>query len=811
MHRLSIAFSLALIAAVSFAQETPAPEQRDVTPSFRGFQHVLLASAEPLTDAQRATLAAEGVQIQRAAGSGRLIARIPAGTSLAADGITFEPITAERKINRTARHEAAHKAFAELNVIFHDDVTIDDARALIEKVGGALDDPLQTELSIGNYLTAHVPSSALETLAADDRVLTVVGRLRAKMATDNSTNAVIHHVKELYSAPYNLSGAGVVVSEFELAEAQASHPDFGGRLITHTTGGDPDDASHATHVAGTIIGSGAGNADAKGMAPAATLHEFSARGATADSWLKPKDEQLAPLGVVADNNSWGYVLGWVGTDGDVWQDLEVYFGAYDLIYAAPIDKISRARGVLFVHSAGNEGLQPHFEPPAPHKHVDENLDPIPNKVYCYSADGTGTDCPNPCTPGPEYCELVRHMANAPWTTVGVTASAKNILTVGATDASRNIIGFSSRGPARDGRVKPEVTARGFQVLSTVPTNAYGRKSGTSMASPTVTGIATILTEQWRKTFAGANPLPSQMKALIIASVEEAGPAGPDYTYGFGFPNAKTAADLVIADSAAGNRIRTASIQQGGTYEVPVTLTAAQNFRVVLNWADPEIALIGDDDIAATALVNDLDVKVIDPSGNTVLPYVLDKDAPTAPATRGVNHVDPTEMIDIANAAAGTYRVVVTGSKVTEGPQQFVLIANAQVGQTAPPACTDATEPNDASAPYGNIGSDSSVSAAICDATDVDVFRFQTTKAGTVSVVVTATGTPLRATLTVGNTTVIKDVGTSSSQTLTAAVGGGATNATVRIEAAGALGDQRGYTVTPSYPFAAGPRTRSVRH
>ena len=79
--------------------------------------------------------------------------------------------------------------------------------------------------------------------------------------------------------------------------------------------------------------------------------------------------------------------------------------------------------------------------------------------------------------------------------------------VGAVDINRNIAGFSSRGPAENlppwndpnnwersdwNLVKPEVVAPGVNVRSSVPGNAYANFSGTSMASPHVTGLAGIL-------------------------------------------------------------------------------------------------------------------------------------------------------------------------------------------------------------------------------------------------------------------------------------------------------------------------------
>ena len=111
-----------------------------------------------------------------------------------------------------------------------------------------------------------------------------------------------------------------------------------------------------------------------------------------------------------------------------------------------------------------------------------------------------------------------------------------------------------------------------------------------MASPVVTGIAALLAEQWRKTFAGANPQASQLKALILAGADDLGNPGPDYTYGFGLVNAKNSVDLIIADGGKGDRIRNFTFQQG---QVLTQRSCRSSFRSRRTCACPAVGRPGD--------------------------------------------------------------------------------------------------------------------------------------------------------------------------------------------------------------------------
>jgi hypothetical protein len=786
--------------------------------------HFILEPQHALQPAEVAELRAKGVIIGQALGGNRFMARVADRAAIAGDLRirSLEPYDGSRKIAPSAYSEAAKgRVFARVRVMFHDEVGLDEARQAIESAGGTLEVPLAINWQLPNTLVAKVPAAEMNILAADERVFGIYGP-PLRVQANNAVAAGLSKVTPLFSAPYNLSGQNVVLSEFELATADASHVQFQGRLTTHFTLSNTDNALHATHVAGTMISAGLDDPRdsrgpfSKGMAPKATLHEFSVVDDFANV-VSNKDTQLKTLGVVADNNSWDFTLGW-SFESPNWVWNGDFFGAYDATYSSPYDAVAVKSGsALFVHSNGNDATNgnPGLSGLSQHLHCcTDSGNTIKNEIFCYSPSGSGNDCTAPCSTGVSaitgeaHCEATHHPTYGPYQTVGLEASLKNVVSVGAVDVNGFIAVFSSRGPARDGRIKPEVVAKGVNQISTIPGNAppYAARQGTSMSSPVVTGISALLVEQWRKTFAGQTPSGSILKTLLIAGADDqvGDPKedlpGPDYTHGFGLADAKASVDLIIADGGAGTRIRTGTVHNGDTLEFPLSLSAGQNLRVVLGWFDPEIFPAPEDPIEAPTLLNDLDVKVIDPSGATVLPYVLDKNNPTNAATRGVNHVDTTEEVEIKNAAAGQYRVVINaklGDPTGHPAQDFVLIANANLSAAAPP-CGDNFEPNNTqAAAFKYLASGQTVSARACAASDLDFYDINVQKAGPLSVVVTATDTPLRATLT-GNgiTPIVVDIPAQSSRTLS-------TNATVgiyevEVQSNGAVATANSYTVTATF-------------
>jgi serine protease AprX len=116
------------------------------------------------------------------------------------------------------------------------------------------------------------------------------------------------------------------------------------------------------------------------------------------------------------------------------------------------------------------------------------------------------------------------------------------LTVGATDSTDLIASFSSRGPVTiDGsyRLKPDVTAPGSSIRSSVPPNLYIWKSGTSMATPHVTGLVALLLQKRPELRGDVGAVVDFIRSATVPLTSGQGCAGdtitaiPNHVYGYG--------------------------------------------------------------------------------------------------------------------------------------------------------------------------------------------------------------------------------------------------------------------------------------
>ena len=383
-------------------------------------------------------------------------------------------------------------------------------------------------------------------------------------------------------------------------------------------------SSHATHVSGTMIGSASQvNGLAKGMAPMAELltYDFGAD--------EPEMTNAAANGLLISNHSYGIA----SENVPLW-----YIGYYDS-NARDIDRIVyNAPYYLPICSAGND------------RQSGEN-----------TADG-----------GYDYL-----------TDKGV---AKNNLVVAATfevldyqDASDVFMSsFSSWGPTDDGRIKPDISAKGVNMYSSSGgSNAsYTNMSGTSMATPNASG-SLLLLQQHYNDLNGEYMLASTLRALAIHTADEAGfDPGPDYRFGWGLLNTQRAAQVISQDKNQ-TMIITETLDANDVYTYTFKADGTQDISATIAWTDPAATPLpgGNEDVATPSLLNDLDLRISQDGGVTFLPWVLNVATPTAGATTGDNVVDNVEKIEINDALAGEYIVRVShkGQLLVNDTQVFSLV------------------------------------------------------------------------------------------------------------------------------------------
>lgn len=209
---------------------------------------------------------------------------------------------------------------------------------------------------------------------------------------------------------------------------------------------------------------------------AKTEHVATETHAEEDNWAAAI-EWMEGLGVDVTSTSLGYSTFDSGHPSYTTSDMD---GKTTIITKAA--ELAVSKGVIVVNSAGNEG-------------------------------------PNP---------------TCSWCIITAPADGPNVIAVGAVNSAGTVIGFSGRGPTADGRIKPDVMARGsgVRVVSPSTVTNYGDASGTSFSCPLIGGVvAQILS---------AHPYltPAQVMEALRNTASRAN--SPDNDYGYGIVDAKAA-------------------------------------------------------------------------------------------------------------------------------------------------------------------------------------------------------------------------------------------------------------------------------
>lgn len=446
---------------------------------------------------------------------------------------------------------------------------------------------------------------------------------------------------------YGYTGAGYAVDVTDLG-VDGTHPGFAGRMEAYkswTGSADWTDLQgHGTHVAGTAVGSGAllpadsalpGGLFA-GAAPGAGLIAQVYNGSALD--YAGMADFASTSGAIASVNSWG------DPASATLSNYTAASAAYDAL-TADAGAAGGAQPLLFVFAAGNENQAARsILPPATAKNV-------------ITVGGTGNDYP------------------------------------GGT-ASDDVAPFSSFGPTDDVRIKPDLVAPGERIGSANSTqdagsgllprpasggSSYVYLSGTSQAAPQVAG-ATAVAAHFLWDTEGIAATPALIKAALLnGATPLAGYAWPGPAQGWGRLNVHDA--LVDSPGHAVEFVPEGTYTFSSTldvYQVNLDLDPGFDLRVTLVWTDA-----AGSPLASSALVNDLDLEVRDPSDlliyggnriNTTTGYSF-----SGPG--GGDHTNNVEVVRVQAAVGGEWKVVVRPYNLPAGAQGFALVISGAVNET----------------------------------------------------------------------------------------------------------------------------------
>ena len=265
------------------------------------------------------------------------------------------------------------------------------------------------------------------------------------------------------------------------------------------------------------------------------------------------------------------------------------------------------------------------------------------------------------------------------------AAAKNSLSVGAVSDDGAVATFSSHGPTADGRLAPHVVATGLGVCSTEGNGqgaGYVCFQGTSMAAPSVAGVAALLMDavpdyRSQPALARARLMASAVRPdawlqdeTVFPSTNSNGPGRLQAMYGMGRVSARLAVvDRAQADGwTGGGAVAEMEDETEYSYSDIVVPEGASRLDVVLTWDEPPSEAI------ATPVLNDLDLW-------------LDRDADCDDGPCGeqssISRIDNVEWIVVRNPQPGTYRAKVVPRRIYTAPPKAAVSWTVIRGNSTP--------------------------------------------------------------------------------------------------------------------------------
>jgi subtilisin family serine protease len=432
------------------------------------------------------------------------------------------------------------------------------------------------QLWLINAIAVDATPDVIEEIKKRRDVAKVIPDYKVKLLDANLTVTAEQNVEwniELIEADkvwaLGINGSGIRVAVVDTGIAQ--HPDLKGKIVAWKdfVNGKPepyDDNGHGTHVAGIIAGNTTGVAPgvsligvkvfyAEGYADLSTIIDgfwWAVENASADiisfsGGFLPYDEinGSATVNGVNEHNIPVRESYYIDSNETAYKpaSIVVCLSSNDLTVSlispnnesVPLERLPNSHN-CWVYTADDYPLQSGIWKLKVESNVKKQY--VYNIYVVYPSDGNSTldQVVNElvdlgvvvvCAAGNEGYYGFR--------TINSPASAKKAIAVGATSYnSSTIAGFSSKGPVGFGdniTVKPDVVAPGVSIWSTVPPDGYTLMSGTSMATPHVSGVVALMLQ------ANPNLTPEDVKEILAKTAVDLGEEGKDNVYGYGLVNA----------------------------------------------------------------------------------------------------------------------------------------------------------------------------------------------------------------------------------------------------------------------------------
>jgi serine protease AprX len=523
-------------------------------------------------------------------------------------------------------------------------------------------------------------------------------RERALKRTSNDVATQIMRTAKSIKAPLNLSGEGEIVAVcdtgLDTGDASNIHEDFAGRIevmksypITSVfdqyidnPGGDDGpadlDSGHGTHVAGSVLSSGASSAGLPGQDALIRGLAYKAR-----LVLQAIEQELKWKDFSNEQRYGRYLL--AGIPDDITELFQYAYnkgarlhsnswgggnpGEYDSQCRQLDQFVWYKKDFCIVVAAGNDGTD---------KDGDGKINPM-----SVTSPGTAKNC---ITVG--ACESLRTQFNNEtygmiWPTDYPAPPYKDDPMA---DKPEQVVAFSSRGPTRDGRVKPDVVAPGTFILSTrsrkiaqnnnawAPfplSKQYFYMGGTSMATPLVSGAVAVLRQFFREWVGYDSPSAALIKASLVAGATKlAGYSSASQTcdndQGFG----RVDLDAVVAPPSP-IKVHflddTTGLDTGGSDEFSFKVTSSEHpLRVAMAYSD----------YPGETLINNLNLLLTDPDGRH---YV--GNGPVG-GTLEMDSSNNVEVVHVKSPQRGAWKLQIIASNVPQGPQAYAFALRGCVSE-----------------------------------------------------------------------------------------------------------------------------------